>query len=152
MTDTLAKPHFGRLYIGNKMVGKPFLNAPWFDLTANNIRMYLHGMVDEVFNPADEDRKLGFDPMLCPDGVPREGFDRRRTLKADWSWIADNSDGLVIGPDWESSTGTLSEIACHQALGLPVWESRVFFDHIIRDPEYLVENPLSQLPGFRYMI
>ena len=146
--------NLGRLYLGNKMVGKPYFNAPWFDLTALEIRRFIPE-VTEVFNPADEDRKMGFDPMKCPNGTPSEaaefGFDRRKTLKADWSWIAENSDGLVIGPDWETSTGTLSEIACHQALFLPVWEWRVFIDLIISNPERL-SSPMVQLPRLQYLI
>lgn len=117
-----------RLYLANKMVGKPWFNAPWFDQTADTLR-HMHG-VTHVFNPAEHDRTQGFEPMACPSGSEEEaraaGFDRRAALGADWAWIAEFSDGLVIGPDWRQSTGTISEIACHQALGLPVWESEVF--------------------------
>jgi hypothetical protein len=117
-----------KLYLGNKMVGIPYFNAPWFDETAAILRR-MHG-VTEVFNPADHDRAQGFDPMKCPHGTAEEaeamGFVRRRALRDDWTWIAENSDGLVVGPSWQSSTGTISEVACHQALGLPVWDSSVF--------------------------
>ena len=141
----------GNLYLGNKMVGIPYFNAPWFDKTAIHIRS-LPG-VASVFNPADEDRRSGFDPMLCPNGSEEEatllGFDRRRALGADWLWISTYSNGLVIGPDWERSTGTMSEIACHQALGLPVWEVSEFFDKIERrkDKDLLKDN--CQLPRIR---
>lgn len=125
---------FGHLYLGNKMAGKPYFNAPWFDLAAYEMRQ-IPG-VQNVFNPADEDRKYGFEPMKCPDGSEEEartmGFDRRRSLETDWKWIAQSSSGLVIGPDWPESPGTISEIACHQALGLPVWESSNFFDRIAK--------------------
>lgn len=114
---------FGNLYLGNKMVGIPYFNTPWFDKTAERLRA-VPG-VDSVFNPADEDRNAGFDPMLCPNGTAEEaeanGFNRRAALSADWWWIATYSNGMVAGPDWLNSTGTVSEIACHQALGLPVW-------------------------------
>jgi hypothetical protein len=134
------------------MQGKPYFNAPWFDLTTFNLRN-VPGVAN-VFNPADEDRKMGFEPMMCPNGTAEEaiefGFNRRRTLKADWSWIADNSDGLIIGPDWETSTGTISEIACHQALGLPVWESRIFFK--LYDEIDRLYSPLGLLPQFRYLV
>lgn len=135
----------GNLYLGNKMVGIPYFNAPWFDKTAIHIRA-LPG-VAAVFNPADEDRRSGFDPMLCPNGSAEEGkaggFDRRRALGADWLWISTYSNGLVVGPDWISSTGTVSEIACHQALGLPVWGVDCFLwmieakqDKDLLKPEY----------------
>ena len=56
--------NFGNLYLGNKMVGKPYFNAPWFDLTAAALRKYTG--IHDVFNPADEDRRMGFEPMKCP--------------------------------------------------------------------------------------
>lgn len=119
---------FGNIYLGNKMVGIPFFNAPWFDSVAFKLRQ-IPG-VHAVFNPADEDRRMGFEPMKCPLGTDEEaaasGFDRRRALGADWLWISSLSNGLVVGPDWYHSTGTISEIACHQALGLPVWEWEQF--------------------------
>lgn len=115
-----------KLYLGNKMVGIPYFNAPWFDRSA----AILEGLDFEVFNPAAHDRAMGFDPMSCPNGSPEEseaaGFCRQDALGFDWSWIAHHSEGLVIGPDWARSTGTISEIACHQALGLPVWEYATF--------------------------
>jgi hypothetical protein len=52
----------------------------------------------------------------------------REALQSDWEWIAKYSNGLVIGPNWATSRGTISEIACHQALGLPVWETHIFLD------------------------
>lgn len=120
---------FGNLYLANRMSGLPFFNAPWFDATA--ALLYEVPGVDFVFNPADEDRQRGFEPMLCPNGTMDEaiaaGFVARDALGADWAYIAHHSNGLIIGPDWAKSPGTISEIACHQALHLPVWESKHFF-------------------------
>ena len=117
-----------RLYLGNKMSGVSYFNAPWFDATAAELLAF--GTVLEVFNPAQHDRDTGFDPMCCPGGTPAEaraaGFDVARALRDDWTWISRRSDGLVIGPDWWRSPGTISEIACHQALRLPVWELDAF--------------------------
>lgn len=145
--------NFGNLYLGNKMVGIPFFNAPWFDMTAKMLRRYKG--IHDVFNPAEADRRMGFEPMKCPGGTAEEaqehGFERRRALGADWGWIAAFSDGMVAGEDWESSTGTLSEIAAHQALGLPVWESSVFFEYIELDVEHLLTRH-TQIPDFRHFI
>jgi hypothetical protein len=143
--------NFGRIYLANKMMDIPYFNAPWFDITATEIRRFVPEVV-EVFNPADEDRKMGFEPMNCPNGTAEEaakfGFNRRKTLLADWSWIAQNSDGLIIGPDWKKSTGAISEVGCHQALGLPVWESDIFFRRIAGNrPEDLFLDRW-QLPKF----
>ena len=120
---------FGNLYIGNKMTDMPFFNTPWFDETAAKLRQ-VPG-TGQIFNPAEWDRMRGFDPMKCPRGSIEEareaGFDLRTALGSDWEWIAKYSNGLIIGPEWDTSKGTISEIACHQALGLPVWEAELFF-------------------------
>jgi hypothetical protein len=119
-----------RLYLGNKMSGIKFFNAPWFDETAR--ALWELPVVATVFNPAEHDRHMGLDPMQCPNGSPEEaveaGFDVARALAADWHWIASFSDALIIGPDWRSSPGTISEIACHQALRLPVWQAGDFLN------------------------
>jgi hypothetical protein len=111
------------VYIGNKMNGVPFFNVPWFDQAEATLLSF--PAIRSVFNPAQNDRAMGFDPMLCPNGSSEEalaaGFDLRTALGIDWCWIADNSEALVIGPLWRTSKGTLSEIACHQALNLPVF-------------------------------
>jgi hypothetical protein len=138
----------GNLYLGNKMTGLPYFNAPWFDKTAIHMRS-LPG-VTAVFNPADEDRRSGFDPMLCPHGTLEEaeanGFDLRRALGADWFWISTYSNGQVVGPNWENSVGTISEVACHQALGLPVWEEHRFFSRIDKGRDKDLLNSEWQLP------
>jgi hypothetical protein len=111
-----------KIYLANKMAGLPEFNFPWFDAAATSLRSI--PLVTEVFNPAEEDRKYGFDAKGLAgneDEAIARGFDRRRTLGLDWAWIAANSDGCAVGPDWHRSMGTKSEIACHQALGLPVW-------------------------------
>jgi hypothetical protein len=134
---------FGNLYLGNKMTGIPYFNVPWFNETAALLRI-VRG-VDQVFNPAEWDVLRGFDPMACPNGTTEEataaGFNLRAALGADWKWIADNSNGLIVGPDWHTSKGTISEIACHQALGLPVWEWAIF--RKIFEPQTVIrpQNP-----------
>lgn len=119
-----------RIYLSNKMSGIPYFNAPWFDKATADLLSLPH--VTEVFNPAEHDRKAGFDPMNCPNGALEEaeaaGFSAPVALGADWLWIAHISDGNVIGPDWRNSPGSISEIACHQALRKPVWEFTVFLN------------------------
>ena len=133
---------FGNLYLGNKMTKVPYFNTPWFDETASKLRKVTTG---QVFNPAEWDRLRGFDPMQCPNGTIEEaaaaGFELRAALGADWEWIAKFSNGLVIGPFWATSKGTISEIACHQALGLPVWEAGQF-----------LKLAASEVPGDRELL
>lgn len=146
---------FGCLYLGNKMSGVPYFNAPWFDESAAWLRQ-VPG-VGFVFNPADEDRDRGFEPMLCPNGTADEaaaaGFVLRDALAADWNWIAEFSEGLVIGSDWAKSPGTISEIACHQALKLPVWEYGVIRFHQLHNTLYALSQPDWQFPALsKYLI
>ncbi len=140
------------VYLANKMSGIPYFNAPWFDEAEG--RLLALGSVGQVFNPAQHDRDAGFDPMKCPGGSQEEalaaGFNLRKALGADWAWIAANSDCLVVGPQWEDSPGTISEIACHQALRLPVWEFEVFL--AMHEHPYLrqlVLRPIMELGDCR---
>jgi hypothetical protein len=137
---------FGNLYLGNKMSGVPYFNAPWFDQMA-----WLLGTIPgvvSVFNPAEHDREMGFEPLGCPNGSLEEarkaGFVARDALTFDWNWIGTRSNGLIVGPDWKSSPGTISEVACHQALRLPVWELKMFL-RFWNQPE--IKTPLYTLPG-----
>jgi hypothetical protein len=157
MTYQLYKPALpfkdykqNRGYIGNKMTGVPYFNTPWFDQAA--AALLALPAVEEVFNPAEHDRQMGFDPMKCPNGSAEEsraaGFIVRDALAADYSWICKYSDFLVIGPDWLSSPGTVSEIAIHQALRLPVWEYAIFLAYWDQDHLYdLALPPIMGLGG-----
>lgn len=142
-----------RLYLGNKMTGIPYFNTPWFDAAAAHLRNLPY--IEEVFNPAQHDRDMGFDPMLCPNGSAEEsraaGFVVADALMYDWIWIAKWSDALIVGPDWYNSPGTISEVACHQALRRPVYEYMPYLT-VWDDPDLLNEAvlpPLMEIHGSR---
>lgn len=120
-----------KLYLGNKMVGIRQFNFPWFDAAAAELRVL--SLVTEVFNPAERDREVGFYPaedcMGTVEDMAELHFSRRAALATDYAWICEYSDGMDAGPDWWKSTGTISEIAVHQALGLPVWEHHIFLGY-----------------------
>lgn len=134
-----------RLYLGNKMVGIRQFNFPWFDAAAAELRAL--PLVTEVFNPAERDRETGFYPPEDCLGTTADmaamNFSRREALGTDYAWIARYSDGMAAGPDWWKSTGTISEIAVHQALGLPVWEHHVFLGYW--DKPHLIEVKLPPI-------
>ena len=114
-------------YIANKMTGIPYFNAPWFDYAEAALKKLGY----EMFNPAQHDRSLGLDPMLCPNGTQEEalaagGVGLRKVLGDDATWITENSEFLILGPDWHRSPGAIFELALHQALRLPAWEFDVF--------------------------
>ena len=117
-----------RIYLSNKMSGIPYFNAPWFDRVSGQL-LALPG-VREVFNPAEEDRRRGFDPMNCPGGTFEEaraaGFDAADALAADWLWIAKTADCVVVGPNWRDSPGAISEVACIQARRKPAFDLPTF--------------------------
>lgn len=137
-------------YIGNKMVGMKQFNYPWFDAAEANIRMLIPGA--HLFNPANHDRANGFNPGPDSLGTVEEmrevGFSRRDALGHDYAWITKHSEFMVIGPEWPRSTGTISEIAVHQALGLPVWEYAAFLKHY-HDPDLAawILPPIMEVGG-----
>lgn len=136
-----------KLYLGNKMAGKPFFNTPWFD--AAQVSLLAIPYVGVVFNPADHNRKTGFDPMKCPNGTPEEsrsaGFSVRDALAADAAWIAAESDALIVGPEWNTSPGTIFEIAFHQALRLPCWELEIFLTYYNGSEDHLYSLKLPPI-------
>ena len=125
------------------MAGIPYFNAPWFDAAAAKLRA-LYG-VEEVFNPADHDREQGFEPMDCPGGTFEEarayGFELKNALRADWIWIADHADCVVVGPDWRNSLGAVSEVACIQGLRKPAYDYQVFCAYYGKDHLYELRLP-----------
>jgi hypothetical protein len=143
--------HSHRLYIGNKMTEVPYFNAPWFDMAEREL-LKITGVVG-AFNPAEHDRQMGLNPMLCPTGSQEEaraagGLSLRKVLGADWAWIAEFSTGMIVGPDWTSSKGAKSEVGCHHALGLPVWEYDVFLKYWNHpNLPLLVVSPLVPMIG-----
>ncbi|MGH7238776.1 MAG: DUF4406 domain-containing protein [Candidatus Saccharimonadales bacterium] len=111
-----------KLYLGGKMVGVPGMGFEDFDVVAEVLRIAGH----EVFNPAEHDRSMGFDPDSDYIGsykdVADSGFNRRAALLADLTWIMTESEGMVVFENWRDSPGTRAEIAAHQSIFLPVWE------------------------------
>jgi len=71
-----------------------------------------------------------------------------RPFAATWSWISRNSQGMVVFGLWAVAPFVVSEIACHQALGLPVWELDEFRQYHDQ-PEKLAELRLPPLMEIR---
>jgi hypothetical protein len=78
-----------------------------------------------VFNPAEADRESGFDAMgLEGHEAAEHGFDLRKALKMDLSWICDHATGIAVLPGWEHSLGANAEVALAKALNIPVMAAR----------------------------
>lgn len=132
-----------RLYLGGKMLDVTNFGAHLFDAAARQLRALGH----DVFNPADHDRDLGFDP----DGLQgthadmaAQNFNRRAALAFDMAWIAEHSEGMVCLDNWVTSPGAKAEVAFHQALYLPVWELNdflVYKEQAIQVPRLIAYRP-----------
>jgi len=119
-----------KLYLGGKMVGVPGLGFEEFDIVAAQLRARGH----TVFNPAEFDRKAGYEPGPRERGTYENTpeFNRTKALLADVTWILTESEGMVVLENWPTSPGTRLEIAAHQAIFLPVWERNDFLDYGVK--------------------
>ena len=109
------------IYLAGPMTGIPHFNYPAFDEAA----AFLRSQGNVVFNPADHDRKTHGKDISnlagCAFTAAKEhGFDRRKALKADLSWICDYAEAIAMLPGWTNSSGARAENALAQALGLHV--------------------------------
>jgi len=110
-----------KLYLAGPMTSIPEYNFPAFDAAAKQLREAGH----TVFNPAENDRENGFDATgLLGHEAAEHGFDLRKALKQDLSWICDHAEGIALLYGWEDSKGARAEVALGKALGidsLRVW-------------------------------
>jgi hypothetical protein len=110
------------LYLAGPMRGIPDFNFPAFDRAAERLRAQGY----EVFSPADHDREVnGAEIEANPTGDEevariKTGFDIRKALKADTSWICRHADAIALLPGWEQSRGAVAEHALAKALGLTI--------------------------------
>lgn len=114
-----------KIYLAGPMRGYKDFNFPAFDKGAAELR----ALGNEVFSPADEDRKrwgqiphsekgdeaklaahLGIDPLVL----------RRQCFAADMEWICKEADAVALLQGWQKSKGATAEHATALALGLVV--------------------------------
>jgi hypothetical protein len=100
-----------RVYLAGPMSGLPDFNFPEFDRHAGLLEMKGH----TVFNPAQMDRDLGFDPSSSE--VSSQFL--RDALRRDLSAICD-ADAIAMLPGWEKSGGARIEWMLAVHLGLKV--------------------------------
>jgi hypothetical protein len=94
----------------------PEFNFPAFNAT----RAVLARAGHHVFNPADRDVEVGFDPtgMTGHENLAEHGFDLRAALGADTAWICAQAEAICLLPGWENSAGARAKMALAAALGL----------------------------------
>lgn len=111
-----------RYYVAGPMRSIKRFNFPEFHRVSELLRALGH----EVFNPAERDLAIGFDPtgMSGHEDLAALGFSLRDALGADTAWICREADAIVVLDGWEVSSGARAEVALARALGLPVYEWR----------------------------
>ena len=111
------------IYLAGPMRGYAEFNFPAFHAHAADIRAAGHF----VFNPAEADNEHhGRDISKGNSGgcekqaAEEHGFDLRRALGVDLSWICAEADAVALMPGWEASQGANAERATALALGLEI--------------------------------
>jgi hypothetical protein len=99
------------------MTGYDCFNFPAFDQAAALGRSLGY----RVFNPAEHDRSLGFDPTKNT----FDGFDIRAAQLWDLNAIT-RSDFIALLPGWENSRGAKVEKAVAEWLGVNVLDATTF--------------------------
>ena len=100
-----------KLYLAGPMTGLPEFNFPAFDRAAD----ILAAAGYTVFNPAQMDRDVGFNPTSTE--VSKEFL--RDALRRDLSAICE-CDAIAMLPGWEKSGGAMVEWTLAKHLGLKI--------------------------------
>jgi hypothetical protein len=108
------------IYIAGPMRGQPEFNFPAFD--AAEARLTADGW--RVFNPAERDRREGFDERGLTGHEPLhelENFDHRQAVADDLQWLALDGDAIYMLNGWQTSKGAVAERAVAMSLGLDIY-------------------------------
>jgi hypothetical protein len=124
------------------MRGIAEFNFPAFDRAAEELRAAGY----DCFNPADNDRLVGFDGAGWTgfESLEERSFDLRGAMATDLEFIAREADAVCVLPGWEGSMGARAEVAVAHALGLPVAPVEAFVPSGIASG--LRVAPATQLP------
>lgn len=104
------------IYIAGPMRGYPRFNVDAFDTAARHFAE----LGFTVLNPAEMDRKAGFDHDKVPQMAITQD-DRRAFMRRDLMAIC-NCDAIALLPGWEQSKGVAAELALAEFLGLAVFD------------------------------
>lgn len=111
------------IYIAGPMTGYENFNFPAFD----HAEKYLRSMgYEDIGNPARWDRETYGNKIQentrgdVTKAVIDTGFDLRKTLNKDLSWLCTTATDIFMMMGWENSKGARAEHATAVALGLGV--------------------------------
>jgi len=106
-------------YIAGPMLGYPEFNFPAFDYAT----IILRRISCEVFNPAENARKKGFDPTGM-DGTLADlldsNFDLRDALADETNFICRRATHILMLSGWANSEGAIAERALGITLRLTI--------------------------------
>lgn len=118
-----------KIYLAGPMRGIPEFNFPAFYAAEAELRKLGYS----VHNPAREDDEMGFQwrgaagdediSELWGSGTPRSLND---VLSDDLTWILNHADAVAVLPGWQDSKGARAEVACANAVGVPVGSYKAF--------------------------
>ncbi len=120
------------LYIAGPMRGIAWFNYPLFDRVAKELR----DAGNEVISPADEDRKVGFDPFANPSHVNPDActfpksMDFAKTVRRCLEAVL-RCDEIVLLPGWENSNGAVAELTLAMWLNKRVRHLNIDYDNRI---------------------
>jgi len=103
----------GQFYLAGPMRGLPLSNFPAFS-TASHV---LRSRGFKILSPAEKDIKAGFD-VSRP--VSEQKFDMGAAFRWDFKAVVD-SNGIILMPGWEHSTGAKAERLVAQLCELEVY-------------------------------
>ena len=116
MTDVTCNTIY---YVAGPMRGYAEFNFPAFDYATKILRR----ISCEVFSPAENARKMGFDPTGM-DGTLVDlldsNFDFRDALAVETNFICRRATHILMLSGWENSKGAVAERALGIALGLMI--------------------------------
>jgi hypothetical protein len=134
-----------RLYVAGPMTGRPHFNFDVFDAMSEALRSVGYDVVSPAELDDPEDRARA---MASEDGAPIHytyGKTHADFLARDLKIIADQIDGIVVLPEWETSTGARIETFIGASYGKPIWQ----FDgrYLTRVPALTLFRAWTQEPG-----
>ena len=107
-----------KLYIAGQMTGVKYYNFPAFDAAAERIK----AMGYTPINPAERDRKRGFDAMKLPEdynwNLQPIGLDMYDVARQDIKALLFEADGIYMLTGWEKSQHAPLEKKIAEWIGL----------------------------------
>ena len=100
-----------KIYLAGPMSGIPNNNFEVFDTAAAHLREIGY----QVFNPADNDRKM----WGSLENIAKYA-NYRDCLRADLNWILDHAEAIALLPGWDKSRGANIEKQLSEILKLKV--------------------------------